>query len=279
MNTKTLKLNEQEIKKLADFLAQNAIQETTPNYALFKYRYQKTTIIAYASKKVVFQGDFIVNQTPKPKDTLPQMGSDEVGTGDYFGPIVVVACYVDKDDMSLLEKLKIKDSKKISDQDILEIAPVLMQKLKHTKLILDNSQYNELHKTNNMNKIKARLHNQALNLLAQKLNNYPFTVVDQFTPSTNYFNYLKDETNIYRDIHFETKAEDKYIAVACASIIARYIFLMHFDQMCQKYSFSFPKGAGDNVDKMAQKFVNAYGFENLTKVAKVHFKNTEKLEV
>lgn len=279
MNTKTLKLNEQEIEKLADFLAQNAIQETTPNYALFKYRYQKTTIIAYASKKVVFQGDFVVSETPKPKDTLPQMGSDEVGTGDYFGPIVVVACYVDKDDMSLLEKLKIKDSKKISDQDILEIAPVLIQKLKHTKLILDNSLYNELHKTNNMNKIKARLHNQALNLLAQKLNNHPFTVVDQFTPSTNYFNYLKDETKVYRDIHFETKAEDKYIAVACASIIARYIFLMHFDQMCQKYSFSFPKGAGDNVDQMAQKFVDAYGFENLTKVAKVHFKNTEKLEV
>ena len=40
------------------------------------------------------------------------IGSDEVGTGDYFGPIVVTASYVTKEDIPYLEELGVKDSKK-----------------------------------------------------------------------------------------------------------------------------------------------------------------------
>ncbi len=42
------------------------------------------------------------------------IGSDEVGTGDYFGPIVVTAAYVKKEDIKYLESLGVKDSKKIN---------------------------------------------------------------------------------------------------------------------------------------------------------------------
>ena len=42
------------------------------------------------------------------------VGSDEVGTGDYFGPIVVTATYVKKEDIPFLESLGIKDSKKVT---------------------------------------------------------------------------------------------------------------------------------------------------------------------
>ena len=40
------------------------------------------------------------------------IGSDEVGTGDYFGPIVVTSCYVNINDVDKLDKLGIRDSKK-----------------------------------------------------------------------------------------------------------------------------------------------------------------------
>lgn len=44
---------------------------------------------------------------------IPTIGSDEVGTGDYFGPIVVTASFVDKKMMSKLYELGVRDSKKL----------------------------------------------------------------------------------------------------------------------------------------------------------------------
>ena len=40
-----------------------------------------------------------------------------------------------------------------------------------------------------------------------------------------YYNYLKGLPNVYRKITFMTKAEDKNLAVACASLISRFIFV------------------------------------------------------
>ena len=40
---------------------------------------------------------------------ISSIGSDEVGTGDYFGPIVVTSAYVSKDNIDFLIDLKVKD--------------------------------------------------------------------------------------------------------------------------------------------------------------------------
>ena len=83
---------------------------------------------------------------------------------------------------------------------------------------------------------------------------------------------------VIRNIHFETKAEDKYIAVGCASVIARYAFLKKMEEMDAKWNMHFAKGAGNNVDVCAKQFVKQYCFDALENVAKLHFKNTEKLK-
>ncbi len=101
--------------------------------------------------------------------------------------------------------------------------------------------------------------------------------IDQFEPEDLYFRHIQNEKEIYRDLSFEVKAESKYIAVACASIIARYAFLEAMKKMSQYYKFDFPKGAGDIVDKKAQEFINMYSMAKLREVAKIHFKNTEKI--
>ena len=103
-------------------------------------------------------------------------------------------------------------------------------------------------------------------------------MIDQFTPAANYFKYLNDEQDVFKPLRFETKAENKYLAVACASIIARDRFLAVWKQMEEQYSFTFPKGSGALVDQAAQHFVDHYGFERLHEVAKLHFKNTQKME-
>lgn len=272
----------------------------TPQFALFQFRLSDCVVTAYVSKKVVFQGegaqlhasgymsdDTKIVQRNQNKvnsnfsnETYPQCGSDEVGTGDYFGPITVCAACVKEEDVAFLRELHITDSKVVSDKNIRVMGPQLMNRLQHSILILNNRKYNEIHKRSNMVEIKAKLHNQAFVHLKHKLGNLPkHTIIDQFTSETSYYKYVNKEKEVIRDIHFETKAESKYLAVASASIIARYVFLISFDAMIEQYHFPFLKGAGPTVDKNIKEFLTFYETKELQNVAKLHFANTKKIGV
>lgn len=292
MSVHTITLSTTKIMALKKKLSTASVCKTPP-YAVFQVKTSDCTITAYESGKVVFQGegaDFYVQgvssseskaniQQPKMPLTYPQHGSDEVGTGDYFGPIVVCACRVEEKDIPLLQSLKIQDSKQTTDDTIVAIAPILMDHLTHSFLLLDNAKYNEVHQVDNMNAIKAKLHNQAFIHLKEKVNNDMDTIIiDQFTPEKSYYQYLQKEKEVIKGIHFETKAENKYLSVACASIIARYAFIKAIEQMSKAYSFPFPKGAGAHVDEAAVRFVSVHSEQELWKVCKYHFKNTEKMK-
>lgn len=292
-NTITLKLTAEQETKLFTTFEEN--QTKAPQYAKWQLRPENCVITCYESGKTVFQGkdaniyaspfqrnDNVVTKKPKAspsfKDTFPQAGSDEVGTGDYFGPVTVCASLVRESDMELLTKMGIRDSKQLKDEDIRKITPTIIKQIPHSLLIVNNAKYNEIHEDNNLNKMKARLHNQAYVNLAKKVDLPSFKIVDQFTPEYSYYRYIKEEPTIVRGIHFETKAENKYPSVAVSSIISRYAFLTYWDKMEEEYDMEFQKGAGEKVDACAKLFVERYGFEALKKVAKIHFKNTEKLK-
>lgn len=276
----TKKMTAQQIQELKDSLAAQIIKESQPDYTYYQIKTKDQTITAYTSGKVVFQGKNIeAVQTQTRNETFPQAGSDEVGTGDYFGPVVVCAAIVNEKDVETIRSLGVDDSKTMTDEKIRQVAPTLQSCCPHSILIVDNEKYNEIHKTHNLNAMKAKLHNQAyINLMNKGVSLPEFKVIDQFAPAKTYFSYIQYEPQIVKDLHFETKAEHKYLAVASASVLARYAFLKHWDKMEQEYDFSFPKGAGTTVDEAAQEFVNQYGMDELNKVAKVHFKNTEKLQ-
>ena len=288
-NTITLKLKSIQEEQL--FKTFSEFQTTPPQYAKWQLKPENCVITCYTSGKTVFQGkdanvyaaafmevrDEI--STPTTTSHYPQAGSDEVGTGDYFGPVCVCASYVTKDDVDFLVKLGVRDSKQMSDADMLKIGPLLMERIPHSLLIVPPQKYNQVHESNNLNAIKAKLHNQAYINLAKKIELPSFKIIDQFTPETSYYRYLKNEPQVIRGIHFETKAEDKYLSVAVGSIISRYGFLKTWEELEKKYNMTLPKGSGDKVDIVAQAFVERYGFDRLGEIAKLHFKNTEKIRV
>ena len=288
-NTITLKLKSFQEEHL--FKTFSEFQTTPPQYAKWQLKPENCVITCYTSGKTVFQGKdanvyaaaFMQGQDEIPNtataNQYPQAGSDEVGTGDYFGPVCVCASYVTQDNVDFLIKLGVRDSKQMSDADTLKIGPLLMERIPHSLLIVPPQKYNRVHESNNLNAIKAKLHNQAYINLAKKIELPSFKIIDQFTPETSYYRYLKNEPQIIRDIHFETKAEDKYLSVAVGSIISRYGFLKTWEEMEKKYNMTLPKGSGDKVDIVAQAFVERYGLERLGEIAKLHFKNTEKIRV
>ena len=279
-NIYSLELSKKEIDELFSVIKDTEVK--APSYALWQCREENCVITAYESGKVVFQGKdafvYASKYIKEKEENYPQAGSDEVGTGDYFGPVCVCATYVTEEEAKWLNELGIKDSKAIQDSYILKVGPELIKKLTHSLVIVDNEKYNEVHEKYNMNAIKAKLHNQAFINLSKKIQLPKDIIIDQFTPEKSYYAYLTDDTNIIKDITFETKAENKYHSVAVSSIIARYAFLKKLEEMNKEYDFTFIKGASSLVDECAQEFVEKFGYENLYKVAKLHFKNTEKLQ-
>ncbi len=282
-------------------------RDKTPPYAIFQAQEADTIITLYESGKIMFQGvsadidaniwidlekklnNRIINTdgTEKKASTtntsnhidLSTIGSDEVGTGDFFGPIVVTATYVSTKDFEFLEKLGVKDSKKITDDKIKAIAPEIMKRIPYVTTILDNKTYNKHHnKDFNMNKIKAILHNKALYELKNKNNfSYAKIVIDEFCSEQKFYEYIKDVPEKVMHITFMTKAEDKVYSVACASIISRYIFLNKMDELSDSVSIPLPKGAGINVDKVAKEINDQFGSEKLVEIAKMNFSNASRL--
>ena len=128
-----------------------------------------------------------------------------------------------------------------------------------------------------MNKLKAILHNKVLFNLRSEVQNYDYIIVDEFAKPYVYYSYLKDSPNVVRNITFMTKGETKSLAVACASLIARYIFIEEFDKLGEKLDMFLPKGASNLVDEAGINIVKKFGKDKLKEIAKYNFKNTEKI--
>ena len=293
-----LKVNKEVQDKMIEYYTPKKRDKQIP-YVLLQADDNDTVITMYTSGKVMFQGvsadvDAMMwqemmglsKEEKKKKEEQDQkyhncnsVGSDEVGTGDYFGPIVVTASYVTRGDVKFLEELGVCDSKKINDEKILKIAPQIAKRVKYRSLILSNLEYNTKYtKDINMNKIKSIMHNKVLyQLVHEEQPEYDYIIVDEFAREARYYGYLTGINDVQRDITFMTKAEDKNLAVACSSIISRYIFLKEFDKLSDSLGIPLVKGAGSEVDKIGEEVVEKYGKEKLKEIAKLNFANTKRI--
>ena len=288
-----IKVDEETKQKMIDYYKDKIRDKKIP-YAIFQAVEEDTVITLYESGKAMFQGisadvdaSMWAMLQEKGKEDLKNeedlynitsIGSDEVGTGDYFGPVVVCAAYVNIEDIKFLEELKVKDSKQITDDYIRKIAPTIAKKIDYELLALSNKEYNEKYKTiKNINKIKARMHNKVLYTLHQRHSDCNKIIIDEFAKENSYFNYLKEVTNVERNLIFTPKAENKNMAVATAAILARFTFLEIMDKLSDKYHEPLLKGASSEVDKQAERLIEKYGKEVLENIAKLHFINTERI--
>ncbi|HOP65688.1 MAG TPA: ribonuclease HIII [Bacilli bacterium] len=301
------------VKKMMMDYYQDLRVPKTPPYALFQANEGGTIITLYNSSKVVFQGisaDIDANmwidqelhlnnrnirkeielenkkKEDKKKDKLDYryynmstVGSDEVGTGDYFGPIVVTASFVPSNKVLELTDLGVRDSKKLTDEKMLKIGPELIKNFKHVTIILNNKSYNEYQaKGYNMNKIKAILHNKVLTELLKEDIKYEKIIVDQFVYPKKYYEHIKEAKEKTTNITFLTHAEDVCLSVAVSSIISRYIFLKEMDKLSKELKTNIPKGASTLVDEVGKKILDKYGIEKLKEITKYNFKNTAKIK-
>lgn len=291
----TVALNDTQVKTLIRYYEASKVDVVPPHMKAF-FKTTHCTISVYLTNKVMFQGeqaqshyehwletfhllpDILPSKSGKPDDFYKiAMGSDESGSGDYFGPLTVCAAYLNEENLTRIKALNIADSKTLSDAQIREIVPLITPHIPYSLMVLDNTKYNALiEKGYNLNSLKAYLHAQAHKMLMKKIQDEPIIIVDQFASPTHYHSYLKQFKDAPRPHIFQTKAENAYACVAIASMIARYAFLKKLDELSKALEMKLPKGAGHEVDEVASKLIKQMGERRLKTIAKIHFKNTLK---
>ncbi|GHH97242.1 ribonuclease HIII [Neobacillus kokaensis] len=297
------------INEMKKFYEKQVLGKNPPG-SVFAAKTSGCAITAYQSGKVLFQGNDCEKEAERwrgagtqsavsagktraagkqsaAKGDVPAnigqmsvIGSDEVGTGDFFGPITVVAAYVKKEHIPLLKELGVRDSKDLNDEKIIEIAKVIKDVVPFSLMTLKNEKYNQVQASGmSQGKMKALLHNQAILKVLEKITpEKPDAIlIDQFVQPSTYFQHIKGQRAMAREnVYFSTKAEGIHLAVAAASILARYAFIQYIDKLSEAAGFRIPKGAGSLVDEAAAKLILKKGRDSLGSFVKLHFANTDK---
>lgn len=294
----TIKVSIEKYDEIKEYYRPFFIKEND-NYIDYVAKKNQVIITGFLSNKkvksITFQGDNAQKEVDiwgigvqKKKENVlkdaswldvgSQIGSDEVGVGDLFLPMIVVAAYVKTSQIEELKRIGITDSKKLNDKKIIEIAPKVIQKYEFSKLTLGNEKYNEMIlKGENINSLKAKMHNRALRNLYQKHKKVKNIYIDQFVNEEKYYSYLtKFDEPILRNINFKTKGESYYPSIALASVVARYYLLVEKKKLERKYRATFPYGAGMDADKFLDILYKEIGKEELEKIIKINFKNYKK---
>jgi ribonuclease HIII len=210
-------------------------------------------------------------ETAGTEDDVATVGSDECGKGDYFGPLVVAAVRLGPGDSQKLRAAGVRDSKTMSDETAMRLGGALRATCAHAVARLDPDKYNATHnRPGHLNAMLADLHAQVIRELAEPGIR---VVVDQFASEK-----LMQERLSGLDIRLEQRPRAEVVpAVAAASVIAREEFLVALRELSERFAVDLHKGAGDPVDRAARRFITLHGRDALVHVAKLHFKNTQKV--
>lgn len=290
-----IKVTPEEVEILAEYLSSFLEKEIKLNAILFKNN--NVSISIYKTGKVLFQGkesnlwfvkvsSFLnINESiPNKVEVVDELiglkgkrriGIDESGKGDFFGPLVTAAYFIENVEQEMeLQKIGVRDSKKLTDARIEDISAYIKQIGKYETVIIGPEKYNELYsKMKNLNHLLAWSHARCIeNMLNREF--IETAISDQFGDK----HYIEQALlNKGRTINLiQTHKAERDLAVAAASILARDTFIKQLKYISEKSGYNLKKGASQEVIQIGKKIVHERGKEYLSNIAKIHFKTYEK---
>lgn len=292
MNTFSEKITQKQAEEIKSILANLGATFDSVQYSDWRAKTSNFQAIYYTSGKLLIQGKNVSDIASKVNEILGKsscsekkeeilmnaekyIGTDESGKGDFFGPLVVAGVQVNSENKQKFIDLGVKDSKKLDDKKILQLANIIKANAVHSVVVMTPVKYNELYnKFKNLNKLLAWGHARAIENILEK-SPCEYALADKFGDESLIKNALMQKgRSIILNQMVRAEAD---IAVACASVIARAEFVKRMADMEAKYELTMSKGASDKVVQQAKEFVKKYSFERLNEVAKIHFKTTNEL--
>ncbi|MBG86682.1 MAG: ribonuclease HIII [Verrucomicrobiales bacterium] len=302
-STYTYKLTEEQGEQLEAILRRTNYKFNEVPYTRFAAKRDKVSVAFYTSGKLVVQGkeakefiEFVLEpeillearlgyeDVLNPELLLPRIGVDESGKGDFFGPLTIAGVYVNESVVKAWREQDIRDSKNISsDKKIADYAEIIQKTegVVYDVVTIGNEAYNRLYtKMRSVNKVLAWGHARVIeNLMGRRYQMDPEPVraiSDQF--ASDKATVGKALMQLGREIELiqRHKAESD-LAVAAASILARHAFVTKLKDLGTRHELEFPKGASKQVEAVGREFVEQEGADELSKVAKMHFRTSYRV--
>jgi len=215
--------------------------------------------------------------------SLPHIGMDESGKGDWFGPLVIAAVFLDAPTAATLYAAGVRDSKNVS--------PVMMSRLaatieahvppsqRHVWAIPPET-YNALYaRHKNINVLLADAYAQVVEPVVQSTASHTI-VCDQFSARAGRLEGAFAARSLPRPLQ-QPRAESASTAVAAASVLATAAFRASLDDLGHAVGLTraLPKGASDIValEVTARQIIQQHGRDALGHYAKLHFKPLQAL--
>ena len=259
-------------------------QGRTPPPSSHQHGEKNRTATRFSTQKPKPEGNFTKNKievrrveekphlAPKSGIDTGWIGTDESGKGDYFGPLVIGGVHVDSKTKDLLLSLRVRDSKKISDNVIKDLDYQIRSTCIYSVVVIGPEKYNLLYqKMKNLNSLLAWGHARVIENLLLRVE-CKKAISDQFGSEQYIKNALMEMGKKIELVQMPGAEAD--LGVAAASIVARAEFLRRMEKLSEECGFPLPKGASDQVDSAARRIVEQMGKEALNRFTKLHFKNT-----
>jgi len=296
------KISAEQAARFRQILAGKGWHMGDAPFAHWQARLDKTTVVAYQSGKVTVQGkgtadvvqfilepeilgearfgyEDVLAEVETPDMFAPHAGIDESGKGDYFGPLVIAAAFVDGESARRLRRLGVADSKTIgSPKRIQDLDQAIRRETggRTSVVAIGPEAYNRLYRDfRNVNRLLAWGHARALENLLEKVPDCPRAISDQFGRKETVLRALMAKGRSIR-LEQRTKAEAD-IAVAAASILARAEFVRRLDALGREAGVTLPKGASAAVVATATQLARRGGEPLLRRIAKLHFSTTARV--
>jgi ribonuclease HIII len=294
----TFALSPEQQRRLIDLLETGNYRPREAPYTKIAVEGPNCNIALYTSGKCVVQGqgaeDWVTftlepevllearlgyENVHAPELSQPHIGVDESGKGDFFGPLVIAAAYVDERIVPEFQRLNVRDSKSITSDRVAEdLAKAIIGTLgdRYAVVSIGPRAYNRLYaKMRSVNRILAWGHARAIENLLEKVPHAPRAVSDQFGPTQQIERALMKKG---RTIKLEQRPRaESDPAVAAASILARAAFLRALKDMGRNFGVKIPKGASAQVRETAQEIVRQRGPQILLDTSKCHFKTADEV--
>lgn len=259
---------DEQIKSLIYFGKNGVKKVVQGNESLYLYRIVKNIVAGLSLPDKVKSTEINFDS---------YIGTDESGKGDYFGPLVVSAVFVNNDTSKELETLGVKDSKLLSDFQIKNLEEKILKLInkKYDTVVINPEKYNDLYKSfKNLNKLLGWAHSKAIENLTEKSNCFN-VISDKFGNEEIIKNELKRKKVIVN--LYQTPKAERYTGVAAASILARSRVIDWFESKSKEIGFHLPKGGGEVVNLTAKRILKHFNEDYLLKIIKFHFRNSQNI--
>ena len=201
------------------------------------------------------------------------LGVDEAGRGSVLGPLVIAGVIVPEKMEKVLERMGVKDSKRLAPHRRTILSRKLKTMFEHDMIIITASEIDDMRAEGiNLNEIeKNAMEELILRLKPEK------AIVDAVDVKAERF-----QENLCKDTGFdviaEHKADDNYIQVSAASIIAKAERDAQIAEINKEFIKQGGIGSGYPSDPTTKKFLSNYAYDEMPYFVRKSWNTVAKLK-